>query len=95
MIALAWAGLGPHMSKAAHAQTPSEDDALQTAEGVVTQLYELVTFEAGSTPDWDKVRSLFIDEAVIVLRTTRTATTVFSVDGFVNDFVTFIERASV
>jgi hypothetical protein len=95
MIALAWAGLGPHMSKAAHAQTPSEDDALQTAEGVVTQLYELVTFEAGSTPDWDKVRSLFIDEAVIVLRTTRTATTVFSVDGFVNDFVTFIERAYV
>jgi hypothetical protein len=95
MIALAWAGLGPHMSKAAHAQTPSEDDALQTAEGVVTQLYELVTFEAGSTPDWDKVRSLFIDEAVIVLRTTRTATTVFSVDGFVNDFVTFIERANV
>jgi hypothetical protein len=95
VIALAWAGLGPHMGSAAHAQAPSEGDALQTAEGVVTQLYELVTFEAGTTPDWDKVRSLFIDEAVIVLRTSRTATTVFSVDGFVNDFVTFIERAKV
>jgi hypothetical protein len=95
VIALIWAGLGPHMGAAAHAQTPSADEAFHTAEGVVTELYRLVTTEAGSTPDWDRVRSLFIDEAVIVLRTSRTATTVFSVDGFVNDFVTFIERANV
>ncbi|HSM18478.1 MAG TPA: hypothetical protein VK845_15930 [Gemmatimonadales bacterium] len=95
VIALAWAGLVPHMAVAAHAQTPSEDDALQTAEGVVNQLYELVTIEAGHSPDWDQVRSLFLDQAVIVLRTSRTATTVFSVDGFVNDFVSFIERANV
>jgi hypothetical protein len=64
-----------------------------TAEGLVRELYESVTFEAGSVPDWNRVRSMFIDEAVIVLRTSRDSTTVFSVEGFVADFVAFIERA--
>jgi hypothetical protein len=79
------------------AQAPSvvQDDTPETAEAVVRQLYDLVTFGAGTSPDWDEVRALFIDEAVVVLRTTRTATTVFSLEGFVNDFVTFIERANV
>ena len=72
-----------------------EAQAPQTAEGVVTRLYELVTFPAGTTPDWDEVRSLFIEEAVIVLRTSRTGSTVFSVEGFVGDFVRFIEQANV
>ena len=74
------------------AQTSSEENPLSTAEGVVTELYQLVTFEAGSTPDWEKVRSLFIDEAVIVLRTSRENITIFSVQGFIDDFVNFIER---
>jgi len=66
-----------------------------TPQSVVDELYDLVTFDAGTTPDWDRVRSLFIDEAVIVLRTTRTETSVFSVEGFVADFIAFIERANV
>jgi hypothetical protein len=67
----------------------------QTAEAVVRELYDLVTFEAGTTPDWDRVRSLFLDEAVIVLRTTRTANEVMSLDGFIGDWLEFIERAKV
>lgn len=67
----------------------------ETPEGVVGRLYELVTFEAGRTPDWAEVRSLFLDQAVIVLRTSRDASTVFSVDGFVADFQAFIERRNV
>jgi len=43
----------------------------------------------GGTPDWERVRGYFIDRAVIVLRTTRTATTVFDVDGFLKDFIDF------
>lgn len=66
-----------------------------TAEAVVRELYELITFEAGTTPDWDAVRDLFIEEAVIVLRTGRDANTVFSVETWVQDFVTFIERSEV
>ena len=78
-----------------HAQADTAPGPLGTAEGVVAHLYDLVTFEAGQSPDWDQVRSLFLEQAVIVLRTSRSATTVFSVDGFVNDFVSFIERANV
>ena len=33
--------------------------------------YDLVTFDAGTTPDWERVRSLFADEAVVILRTGR------------------------
>jgi hypothetical protein len=61
----------------------------------VNELYELVTFEAGTTPDWDVVRTLFLPEAVVVLRTSRTETTVYSLDGFVQSFVDFIEGANV
>ncbi len=76
-----------------NAQTASEQDAVATPDGVVTEIYDLVSFEAGAVPDWDKVRSMFIPEAVVVLRTSREATTVFSVDGFIQDFVTFVERS--
>jgi hypothetical protein len=73
----------------------ADESCLATAEDVVKKLYGLVTFDAGSTPDWDRVKSLFIERGVIVLRTSRTETTVFSVQGFVDDFVNFIERAQV
>jgi hypothetical protein len=73
----------------------TRDRSAQTAEGVVRHLYDLVTFEAGTTPDWNVVRALFIDEAVVVLRTSRDSSSVFSVDGFVQDFISFIERANV
>ena len=54
-----------------------------------------MTFDAGTTPDWTAVRSLFLEEAVVVLRTGREQMTVFSLDGFVDDFVQFIEQADV
>ncbi len=79
---------------AATAGEPNEKPASQpvkTAEGVVTELYDLVTFSAGTQPDWDKVRAVFATEAIVVLRTARDKTTVFDVDGFVADFVRFAE----
>ena len=77
-----------------HAQTGSGSPQ-ETPEVVVGRLYELVTFEAGQTPDWAAVRSIFLDQAVIVLRTSRDALPVLSVDGFVAEFQAFIERAKV
>jgi len=68
---------------------------LETPEGLIEEIYRLVSFPAGTTPDWDAVRDLFIPEALVVLRTSRDGSTVFSVDGFVEDFVTFIEQADV
>jgi hypothetical protein len=78
-------------------QAPQEatGEPWATAEGVVTELYDLVTFDAGTTPDWDKVKSLFLDEAIVVLRTSRTESTQFTLEGFVQDFVNFIERDNV
>lgn len=70
-------------------------DSIETPEDIVTTLYGLVTFEAGTNPDWQKVRSFFLPEAVIVLRTSWEGTSVFTVDGFINDFISFIEQSGV
>jgi hypothetical protein len=69
------------------AQSPS-----QSAEDLISGLYGLVSSEGGKLPDWNKVRACFLEEAVIVLRTSRTAVTTFSLDGFIKDFVGFYER---
>ncbi len=89
MLLCSSAGVQPALgSEAPEAATP-------TAEAVVEDLYRLVTFDAGTTPDWDRVRSLFVEQAVVVLRTGRETMTVFSLDGFVDDFVQFIENREV
>jgi hypothetical protein len=76
-------------------ELPAQTAAGSGAEAVVRELYDLVTFDAGSLPDWDQVRATFIPGAVIVLRTSRTATTVFDVDGFIGDWLRFVEAANV
>ncbi|MGD8454373.1 MAG: alpha/beta fold hydrolase [Phycisphaerae bacterium] len=68
--------------------------ALKAVEDVVAELYRRVTIEPGQSPAWDDVRALFQPEAVIVLRTSRTNTSVFTLDGFIDDFDRFIERAN-
>jgi hypothetical protein len=67
----------------------------RSAEETVRHLYDLVTFDAGEPPDWNEVRGLFLEEAIIVLRTRLDASTVFSLDGWVDDFVTFSQREDV
>jgi hypothetical protein len=74
--------------------TPGENQ-LKTAEELVTEIYNLVSFKAGETPDWKKVKSFFIDDAVIVLRTSFTQQSIFSRDGFIDDFKNFIKQARV
>ena len=77
------------------AQAPTASEAFDTPEGLIHAIYEAVTFPAGQMPDWDYVRSMFIPEAVVVLRTSKEHATVFSVEGFVQDFITFIEHDEV
>ena len=79
-------------------QTEAQDavsQGLPTAESVVHELYEMVTFPAGTVPDWDQFRSLFLPEAVVVLRSSREATSVFTLEGFVEDWVRFIEGSDI
>jgi hypothetical protein len=73
----------------------ADGNSFDTAESVVKELYDLVTFDAGTTPDWERVKALFIDKGVVVLRTSRMDKTIFTVQGFVDDFVNFIEKAQV
>ena len=74
---------------------PAMAEPLRAVDMVVGELYELVSFEANASPDWGKVKALFLDEAVVVLRSSRDKLSVFSVDGFVEDFVRFAGRAGV
>jgi hypothetical protein len=62
---------------------------LRTAEGTVRHLYHLISAEAGSVPDWQPVRDLFLRESIVVLRTSRDSLSVLSLDGFIDDFAAF------
>ena len=53
-------------------------------ESLVRGLYASVTFEPGTLPDWDYVRSFFIPEAVFGVRKTRTLMEVLDLDGFID-----------
>ena len=77
------------------AQTPPAAPYPDTAEGVVRELYRLICVEPGQTTDWEQVRPLFIPEAVIVLRVSKDAMSTFSVQGWIDDFIAFNERARV
>jgi len=79
------AGLGRAQESAAQASPQPVGD-------FVAGIYSLVSSAGGKLPDWDKVRACFLKEAVIVLRTSWTALTAFSLDGFIKDFVDFYER---
>jgi hypothetical protein len=83
MIASALALAGAAAAANAPARGPGE---------VVAGLYDLVSTDPGRTPDWDKVRALFAREAVVVLRSSRTATTLYSLEGFIQDFVDFYKK---
>jgi hypothetical protein len=75
------------------AQPGAAKTAPQTAGERIAELYSLFgSAGSGQMTDWDKARSYFLKEAVVVLRTTRTTLTVFNVDGFIQDFVDFYER---
>jgi hypothetical protein len=71
------------------------EDLLSQPGKVVRGLYDLVTFPKDGAPDWAQVKSLFVEQAVIVLRTGPDQMSIFTVDGFVQDFVSFIERSRV
>jgi hypothetical protein len=64
-------------------------------EKVVQELYRLVTIEPGSKGEWDKVRALFLKEAVVILRTGFNQKSIFDLEGFINDFTTFIENYKI
>jgi hypothetical protein len=77
------------------AQPPAQAQPAAGAEDVVRALYRMVTFETGKSVDWEQVKALFIPEAVIVLRASRTSMNVLNRNTFVDDFVRFIKEAKL
>jgi len=78
----------------AQTQSPSFPKYYDTPESLITEIYKTVTFTVdGPLPDWEKVRSMFIGDAVIVMRVTLDSMAVFSVKGFIDDFVNFVEKS--
>lgn len=61
-------------------------------ESLVRGLYAAVTFEPGTLPDWDYVRSFFIPEAIFGVRKTRTNMEVLDLDGFVGWWLEDVEK---
>jgi len=98
LLAAALVPLAPGTAPAQQTPAPppvAAPAAYGTPDGLVADLYRTVSFPAGRTADWERVRSMFLPGAVIFLRTSRTASTAFTVEGFIDDFVTFSARADV
>ena len=60
----------------------------RSVEQVVRDVYDMVSWTDGDTPDWEEVRQVFLPEAVVVLRN-RAGLQVMSVDGFLLDWLRF------
>jgi hypothetical protein len=73
-------------------QKSGGEDVFLNPESLVRGLYASVTFEPGTLPDWDYVRSFFIPEAVFGVRKSRTLMDVLDLDGFVDWWLEDIEK---
>lgn len=80
----AFAGMG---------QSPntSSNQSGTDAELLVRNLYTLVTFGPDSLPAWNRVRSLFTEDAGIYLRTSREKIDSYNRDSFIEEFLLFAE----
>lgn len=67
----------------------------KTPEELIRDIYVSVSAKNSESVDWQKVRSMFIDEAVVVLRTSRDKSTQFTADGFIQDFKDFYQYPEV
>ncbi len=70
-------------------QNDAQEKEQTDPQAVIENLYKLVTFGPDNPPRWEEVRSLFIEDAIIVLRTSKDSSTRFTVNGFIDDFKKF------
>jgi hypothetical protein len=59
---------------------------------MIRQIYREVSSDGSILPDWDRIRSFFVDEAIVVLRSSREGTTQFTLEEFIQDFKDFYQR---
>ena len=62
---------------------------------LIRQIYKEVSSDGSAAVDWERVRSFFIKDAVIFLRTSREGSTQFTLEEFIQDFKDFYESPAV
>jgi hypothetical protein len=67
----------------------------KTPDELIRDIYVLVSAKNSESVDWKKVRSMFDDEAVVILRTSKDKSTQFTADGFIQDFKDFYQNPEV
>ncbi|MEK6153106.1 hypothetical protein WIW50_07595 [Flavobacteriaceae bacterium 3-367] len=77
------------------AQQTDANAHVSDPENLVRHLYDQVTFPAGETPDWDYVRTLFIEASTVHMRVSKSETAQLSLEGWVQDFENFIQTANI
>ena len=83
--------LSPILAFGQSAPNTAEEEALT----MIKQIYTEVSSESGKQVDWDRVRSFFVEEAVIILRTSREGSTQFTVEEFIQDFKDFYKSPAL
>jgi len=70
---------------------------LQDPESLIRELYKTVSQKSISEklPDWDKVRDMFYEKALVSLRVSRVKYQIFDVAGFIKDFQDFYQEPGV
>ncbi len=77
-------------------QQPDNSAAWYPApEDLIKDIYVAVSGKNSEAVDWQKVRSMFLDEAVVALRTSKDKSTQFTADGFIQDFKDFYQYPEV
>jgi hypothetical protein len=67
----------------------------KTPEDLIRDIYVAVSAKNSESVDWQKVRSMFNEKAVVILRTSRDKSTQFTADGFIQDFKDFYQKPEV
>lgn len=70
----------------------AQDQKYETPQKLIDDVYKLMTFDAGSVPDWDDIKNLFYEDANIVLRTGMTEMKAINRDGFVDLWIEDIKN---
>ena len=77
-------------------QHNSNQDIIQyTPDNAVVEFFNLLTFDPGNCPDWEKVKVLFIEEAVIVYRLGPKTSRTFNKHSFIDYLIFDIKRAKL
>lgn len=76
-------------------QQQAKNSWYETPDALIEDIYRAVSKTDSGSVDWERVRSMFIDEAVVILRTGPDKTSQFTPEGFIQDFKDFYEYPEV